>query len=69
MNRPVMAPFALAALLALPVTVETGGFLGMGEREIVIGMGQLQARGGNLVTTLSSEELKGLPDWKETKKR
>ena len=48
------------------VTAEIGGFLGVGQRVVVIGLDRLQLRGDDepdLATTYTKEELRGLPTW------
>jgi hypothetical protein len=48
------------------VTAEVGGFLGVGQKVVVIGLDRLQIRGADepdLATTHTKEELQGLPAW------
>ena len=47
------------------VAAEVGGFLGLGERAVVIGLDRLRLAddGDDLVTTLTREELEGLDAW------
>ena len=47
------------------VTVEMGGFLGMGKKEVVVGFDRLTLQGDRFTTTLSSDDLKSLPEWKK----
>ena len=61
----------VAAVLADPsgkivaVSVETGGFLGMGERETVLALDRLEIRDErSLRTAMSSEQLRSLPAWR-----
>ncbi|MCC7271582.1 MAG: PRC-barrel domain-containing protein [Alphaproteobacteria bacterium] len=49
---------------ATAVVVEFGGFLGMGETEVVVPVAQLTLQGDRLVTSLSKEQLKAMPRWK-----
>ena len=45
------------------VTVEVGGFLGIGEREVVLGLDQLQLMDDHLVTAADKATIEALPDW------
>lgn len=45
------------------VTVEFGDFMGIGGKEVVVGLDQLQLDGDRFVTTLSSEQLETMPTW------
>jgi hypothetical protein len=45
------------------VVAEVGGFLGIGQKTVVIGLDRLQAKEDDLTTALSKEELQGLETW------
>jgi hypothetical protein len=48
------------------VTAEVGGFLGVGQKVVVIGLDRLQLRGADepdLATTYTKEELRGMQAW------
>ena len=45
------------------VVAEVGGFLGIGEKEVVIKLDQLQLQNDQLVTSLNKEQLKALSPW------
>jgi hypothetical protein len=45
------------------VAAEVGGFLGIGDKEVIIGLDQLRVNGDDLTTTLSKEQLEALPEW------
>jgi PRC-barrel domain len=48
------------------ITAEIGGFLGVGQKIVVIGLDRLQLKGDDepdLATTLTKEELQGLQAW------
>jgi hypothetical protein len=45
------------------VAAEVGGFLGIGDKEVIVGLDQLRVNGEHLVTTLSKEQLEALPEW------
>jgi sporulation protein YlmC with PRC-barrel domain len=51
------------------VIVEVGGFLGIGTHDVAVDWSQLQATGigddMKLKTTLTKDEIKGLPEYKE----
>lgn len=46
-------------------SVEVGGFLGLGEKEVLLGADQLQLQGDRFLTTLSSEQLERQPEWND----
>ncbi|MCB2054601.1 MAG: PRC-barrel domain-containing protein [Geminicoccaceae bacterium] len=50
---------------AVAVVVESGGFLGIGDRESIVMLDQLGLQGDQLVTTLSKEELESAPEWND----
>lgn len=43
--------------------VEVGGFLGIGEREIVLGLDHVQVVDDDLVTSADKAAIEALPDW------
>jgi hypothetical protein len=45
------------------VTAEVGGFLGIGEKEVVVSLEHLELQGDRFMTALSSEQLKAMPRW------
>jgi len=45
------------------VTAEVGGFLGIGEKEVVVALEHLKLQGDRFMSSLSSEQLKALPRW------
>jgi PRC-barrel domain len=48
------------------ITAEIGGFLGVGEKIVVIGLDRLELRGDeepDVATTLTKEELQGMQAW------
>jgi hypothetical protein len=48
------------------VTAEVGGFLGVGQKTVVIGLDRLRLEGEDepdLATTLTREEMQGLQAW------
>jgi hypothetical protein len=45
------------------IAVEVGGFLGIGEREVVLGLDQVQLVDDDLVTSAEKATIEGLPDW------
>ena len=45
------------------VTAEVGGFLGMGEKEVLIPLEHLTVHNGQFRTRLTVEQLKALPKW------
>jgi hypothetical protein len=47
------------------VSVEVGGFLGIGEREVVLGLDELQLQDDDFVIDADKATIEGLPDWKE----
>ena len=47
------------------VTAEVGGFLGIGQKMVVIGLNRLQLKDDDLVTTMSKEELGALGTWRK----
>lgn len=45
------------------LSVESGGFLGIGDDEVVISLDQVQLKDGKLLTQLTEDELRTLPRW------
>jgi uncharacterized protein YrrD len=45
------------------VSVEAGGFLGMGDRDVIMQLDSLELQGDEFATTLTREEVEALPDW------
>jgi sporulation protein YlmC with PRC-barrel domain len=52
-----------AAGQAAAVAAEVGGFLGVGEKEVIIPLNQLQVSGDDLATAMTKEQLEALPEW------
>lgn len=50
---------------AVAVTIEAGGFLGIGAKEVVVGLDRLRMADGRLVTDLTKAQAEGLPEWKD----
>lgn len=47
------------------VVAEVGGFLGVGDKDVVIELDQLSMEGERLTTSMTKEQLEGLPDWED----
>jgi len=47
------------------LVVEVGGFLGVGERDVVLGLDQVELMDDELVTSADKATLEGLPDWED----
>jgi|GEM_PF-2004997 sporulation protein YlmC with PRC-barrel domain len=45
------------------ITAEVGGILGIGDKELIIGLDQVELQGDRLMTPLSSEQLEAMPRW------
>ena len=45
------------------VVVDAGGFLGIGDRSVVIGLDRLQLNGDKLGTSMTKEDIEALPEW------
>jgi uncharacterized protein YrrD len=45
------------------IAVEVGGFLGIGERDVVLELDQVQLVDDDLVTSADKATIEGLPDW------
>lgn len=48
---------------AVAIVADVGDFLGIGDKEVIIGLDRVEMRGDDLVTSLTREELTGLPIW------
>jgi len=47
------------------VSVESGGFLGIGDEEVVVMLDQLSLEGDRFNTSLTKDQLLALPRWKD----
>jgi sporulation protein YlmC with PRC-barrel domain len=47
------------------LVVEVGGFLGIGEREVILGLDQVKVVDDELVTAADKATIEALPDWKD----
>jgi hypothetical protein len=47
----------------MAVAAEVGGFLGIGDKTVTIGLDQIRLDGERLVTGMSKEQIEALPDW------
>jgi sporulation protein YlmC with PRC-barrel domain len=47
------------------VTVEAGGFLGIGAKEVVVGLDRLRLTDDRLVTDLTKDQAAALPEWQD----
>lgn len=45
------------------VVVEAGGFLGMGEKDVIVDISRLSKSGDNVVLNMSKAEIEALPAW------
>lgn len=54
-----------AAGQPVAVSVEVGGFLGIGSREVIIGLDQLRLEGQRFVTSLTKAQVEALPRWND----
>jgi sporulation protein YlmC with PRC-barrel domain len=45
------------------VSVEVGGFLGVGDKEVVIELNQLRRKGDTIMTDLTKEQVEALQSW------
>jgi hypothetical protein len=52
-----------AAGQPVAVSVEVGGFLGIGGREVIVMLDQLQLDGQRFVTSLTKAQIEALPRW------
>jgi hypothetical protein len=49
----------------IAVAAEVGGYLGVGERDVTIGLDQLRLEGEHLVSSMTREQLEALPEWED----
>jgi hypothetical protein len=54
-----------AAGQPVAVTLEVGGFLGVGDREVVLGLDQLKLMDDDFATDADKATIEALPDWKD----
>ncbi|MEX2630370.1 MAG: PRC-barrel domain-containing protein [Tistlia sp.] len=47
------------------LVAEVGGFLGIGDKEVVLQLDQVQMRGDRLTVDMTEEQLEQLPEWKD----
>ncbi len=47
------------------ISADVGGFLGMGEKHVVIGLDRLSKNGDRLTVSMSKDELEALPEYDE----
>jgi hypothetical protein len=47
------------------ITVEVGGFLGIGAREAILTLDQVRLEGKRLVTSLTKAQIEALPKWED----
>ena len=52
-----------ASAQPVAVAAEVGGFLGMGEKDVVIGLDQLTQDGDQLKINMTKEQIGALPDF------
>jgi len=52
-----------AAAKPVAVAAEVGGFLGMGEKDVVIGLDQLSQDGDHLKINMTKEQIGALPEF------
>lgn len=45
------------------VVVEAGGFLGIGEKDVIVDIGRLSKNGDDVVLDMSKAEIEALPTW------
>lgn len=45
------------------VSADVGGFLGMGDKTVVMGLDQIRYESDRLVTGMSKEQIEALPEW------
>lgn len=45
------------------LTAEVGGFLGIGEKEVILQLDQVQRQGDRLTVNMTEEQLEQLPEW------
>lgn len=47
------------------ISVEVGGFLGIGDKEVILPVEELERVGDLLITDLTREEIEALPEWED----
>lgn len=47
------------------IAVEAGGFLGIGDKTVVVPLDQVTVEGDDLMTNLTEEEIEALPEWED----
>ena len=52
-----------AAAKPVAITAEVGGFLGLGEKDVIIGLDQLTKEGDHLNVNMTKEQIAALPDF------
>lgn len=52
-----------AAGQIVAVSLDVGGFLGVGEKEVVVPISSLQLRGDRFVISLTKQQIEALPAW------
>ncbi|QYX55977.1 PRC-barrel domain-containing protein [Roseovarius sp. SCSIO 43702] len=50
---------------AMAVSAEVGGFLGIGEKEVVINLDQISRENDRMIVDMTEDEMKALPEWKD----
>ncbi len=45
------------------VTAEVGGFLGLGDKEVVVSLDHLELQGDRFMTALTADQLEASPRW------
>ena len=54
-----------ASAQPVAVSVDVGGFLGLGEKDVVIGLDQLTKDGDNLKVSMTKEQIEALPAFED----
>lgn len=49
------------------ITAEVGGFLGIGDKEVIVSLDEFELRDDELVTSLTKEQLEALPRWEDNR--
>lgn len=47
------------------LSVEVGGFLDIGDRDVLMQIDTLEVQGDEFTTTMAKEEIEALPDWED----
>jgi sporulation protein YlmC with PRC-barrel domain len=50
---------------AVALVIETEGFLGIGDEDVVVGFDQVELLGDRFVTGLSEDQLEEMPEWED----